>query len=180
MMHALQTPSLHMFAAILGASLSACAGSAPKAEASRAPADEAPAPASPETADSASDGAEERPVAAPTASFAAEKERTEEEAKDDDDASPAQAVDATSRESSEIKRKEALPGELRLHVLKFDEHLKAEVLSCDGARPHRDAICSIAERICAMESPSTTKSADCSRAQESCEKARTQYQKKCG
>jgi hypothetical protein len=87
----------------------------------------------------------------------------------------APAGSAPSREKKEAD----LGEELRLQILTLNDALRPEALSCAGAKPHQEAICSLAERICEMESPSTIKGADCTKAQESCQKARKQYQAKC-
>jgi hypothetical protein len=187
MTHASKTLSPHPFAVLLCMSLSGCAaGSAPQREASRVPAQDAAAPASPESSGT-SDTLEESVQAEPAARPVAEKEQPREEAAHDeaDLSAEAEDSDAGGVPGSMPKKKLPLPDELRLpeelrlRVLEFEKRFGAEVQSCDGAEPLKDAICSIAERICAMESPSTTKSAECARAQESCEKARKQYQKKC-
>lgn len=64
----------------------------------------------------------------------------------------------------------------------FDQQLEPSQLSCAGARPHRDAICSIAERICEIASsgPSTTGGARCADAQKSCTDAKSRYKARCG
>ena len=74
----------------------------------------------------------------------------------------------------------SLQEQLEQRMIRFEGSLGTIELSCSGAAPHRDAICSIAERICEMEEgPTTAPSEECSRAQESCKKAKDKFAEKC-
>lgn len=178
-----KTPSTYIPAAFLFA-LTACGGSRPQKSETATP---APSTEEARASDSVLSAPEDRP-AAPGASNkgATERESPAEESADLDESGP--TLDSGEQSSAEPdesgpkqEKKSRTPlGELELQVLDFNESMKAEALSCDGARPQMDSICAIAERICEMEGPSTTKSSDCSRAKESCERAKKQFQQKCG
>jgi hypothetical protein len=75
-------------------------------------------------------------------------------------------------------------GSLTQAVNAFDNALGAERLSCAGARPHRDAICTIAERLCGPtegEPTATDKElADCEQARTACVIAQARYRDRCG
>ncbi len=72
--------------------------------------------------------------------------------------------------------------DLRAATSAFDESLGAKELSCEGARPHRDAICEIAKRLCelSVKTPSSGERDDCVTANRACEKAQRKYQARCG
>ncbi len=84
----------------------------------------------------------------------------------------------------EEKRKSAFgPEPLQVEIDSFDDALEPRQLSCEGARPHRDAICAIAERLCELpaERPSTIRpSASCEGARQSCDAAKTKFKSRCG
>jgi len=86
--------------------------------------------------------------------------------------------------TQEEKRKSAVgPEPLQVAIDSFDDALEPQKLSCEGARPHRDAICAIAERLCELpaERPSTTRpSASCYDARHSCDAAKTKFKARCG
>jgi hypothetical protein len=70
--------------------------------------------------------------------------------------------------------------QLSVETGQFAKAIAPEQLSCDSARPHRDAICEIATRICELssKSPSSTGS-DCESAKSSCVDARRKYKERC-
>lgn len=187
MTYAFSPLSRHIPATFLFVCLTACAGS--RSQETEAPAQVPLAAAAP---------AEESSVSDSAASGASERAETKE-AEGEAEKEPAPEDDAPFEESDrsfesggppptapaaaefEPDKKSRTPTrDLDRKVLDFNQILNAEALSCDGAKPQRDAICSIAARICEMEGPGATKGADCSRAQESCQKAKTQYREKCG
>ncbi len=74
-----------------------------------------------------------------------------------------------------------LSEELFAAQIGYSEALAPEHLSCQGAIPFRDAICSIAERVCsAAASPSIQGERDCQRARRACDAARQKYAEQCG
>ena len=82
--------------------------------------------------------------------------------------------------SQKKKERFSLMESLQVEALGLDESFRPGELSCSGAVPHRDAICSIAERICNLDSPSALEGAkDCEKAKKSCSDAKTRYDKKC-
>ena len=66
----------------------------------------------------------------------------------------------------------------------FDIAMTPNRLSCAGARPHLEAICDIADRLClppADDSEQTNAArADCEQARERCDEARTRFRQHCG
>lgn len=100
-------------------------------------------------------------------------------------AAPAPALEESS--ASPAKQKSS-PPETELNRLTavrglFEEALEPERLSCEGARPLRDAICEIAERLCDLSAkpPSSTNSnEECTTARSSCEQAQRKYKERCG
>lgn len=65
----------------------------------------------------------------------------------------------------------------------FAAAMDPSALSCSGALPLRDAICQLAERICALTGPNASTEAaerDCKRARASCDKAKQSYAGRCG
>ena len=66
----------------------------------------------------------------------------------------------------------------------FDNALAPEHLSCAGAQPHRDAICSIAERLCELPDGEReltgAQEEDCEHARDACKTARARYRDRCG
>jgi|GEM_PF-1596657 len=64
----------------------------------------------------------------------------------------------------------------------FQQALDPEALSCAGALPRRDAICSLAEKICELTPPTHSLSAqeDCDKARSACTDAKAAYRKRCG
>lgn len=155
-----------LLAPLLGL-LAACAAQAPAQKQS------AEAPASPSREEPVADDAEQ--------SGASSDESTAPSP-----SAPAQAAAAPPAEPKEkgrsFKRGDALLG-LSEHQASLLDSLRADALSCGGARPHRDAICEIARRICELQSssPSTTSpEASCSEATQSCESAQRRFREKCG
>lgn len=61
----------------------------------------------------------------------------------------------------------------------FDIFLAPGELSCGSARPHLDAICSIAERLCRPAPDSLHRDEDCKSATQSCQNAKKRFQAKC-
>jgi hypothetical protein len=148
-------------------------------------AEKAASPASPaeETADV--DGAP-APGAAQAPAPAAEPLPAAESARDTGEASPrAPSIESNASPAAPEKKLVAGPqtnDDLRAATSAFDESLGANALSCDGARPHRDAICEIAKRLCELQvkAPSSTERDDCVTANQACEKAQRKYQARCG
>jgi hypothetical protein len=90
--------------------------------------------------------------------------------------------DAALRDEEAADSKTELD-QLSLEARYFDESLSPTALSCAGAKPHRDAICAIAERLCELSTtgPSTTgPGARCVEAKQSCESARSRFKARCG
>lgn len=112
------------------------------------------------------------------------------ESEEDASADEAGAFDGPAPESEAepslevTEKKERSPAsmlaELDGYLVSFDAQLDPQRLSCDGARPIKDAICSIAQRICDLSDPgSLNKPADCKRASDACKKAQSDYDDKC-
>lgn len=190
MTHAPKSPPLLIALALIACFTSACASSARQSE-SRAPTTAETTADSRPSSDSTAEAVHEHQPAESAAAANGEVEGTSEETQSvpqenfDEDGHSRNSGEAAPTEpalsgSNREKKKVSLVGELQLQVLNFNESVKAETLSCDGAKPFKDAICSLAGRICEMEVPSTVQSADCTQAQESCEKAKKHYQAKCG
>ena len=186
------TPAIR--ATILTMVLASCALVATGCGSSRAPSsksaesmgsgDAAPAEAPPKIA-------QEEPGAE---GAAADGEAAEEEdaMTDADGMSPAQTTSESSydmegeslkEEKSPQKSKKdqrtSLTEGLEMSVAAFDNSLDAEDLSCDGALPHREAICSIAKRLCDLKDALSGKR-PCTAATESCEQAKKRFKEKCG
>lgn len=68
---------------------------------------------------------------------------------------------------------------LHAQVDAFDVFLAPGELSCGGARPHLDAICAIAERLCGAGPDTLNSDKDCQAATQSCQSAKKRYQEKC-
>ena len=64
----------------------------------------------------------------------------------------------------------------------FQQAVDPEALSCAGALPRRDAICSLAKKICDLTSPTHSLAAqkDCEKAQSACTNAKATYKGRCG
>jgi len=64
----------------------------------------------------------------------------------------------------------------------FTRAMDPSALSCSGALPLKDAICTLADRICALAAGHTEDAAerDCKRARSSCDKAKQSYAGRCG
>jgi len=64
----------------------------------------------------------------------------------------------------------------------FARAIDPSALSCSGALPLKDTICTLAERICALAPEGSSKSAqkDCKSARASCDKAKQSYSGRCG
>jgi hypothetical protein len=64
----------------------------------------------------------------------------------------------------------------------FQQAIDPEALSCAGALPRRDAICSLAKKICELTPPTDSLSAqkDCEKAQSACTNAKASYKGRCG
>jgi hypothetical protein len=63
----------------------------------------------------------------------------------------------------------------------FQEAIDPEALSCAGALPRRDAICSLAAKICELSTPtSLSAQKDCEKAQSACTNAKATYRSRCG
>ena len=149
-----------------------------------APVDEASASEEEDSAGSAS-GADGERVGATTEAQSAPSEDEAAEGELD----PAAESDAARLEpepapaspepGTENERKLRLASDLHAELQALEESLHPKRLSCEGAKPHQDAICSIAARICEMDQPSTTKSGDCEQAEKSCKRAKQRYEDKC-
>jgi hypothetical protein len=103
----------------------------------------------------------------------------------DDDYSRRPAIEPNDTAVSKEKKlapDTAPSDDLRAAESAFDRTLDAESLSCDSARPHRDAICEIAKRLCdlSVKTPSSDGRDDCVTANQACEKAQRKYQARCG
>lgn len=139
---------------------------------------------------------ESAPASEPTAARL-EASGAAESAADDASAEQAPAAPAMAPEKPEKKEglapyDEEAPGkaasrrdvdQLATEQRAFDDDIAPSALSCSGARPHRDAICSIAERLCELppERPSTTRpSARCEEARQTCTQARSRFKERCG
>lgn len=71
--------------------------------------------------------------------------------------------------------------QLAAALVDFRSQMGAEELSCAGARPLRESICSLAERICKSSDPSSIDSKkQCTEAQKTCSEADRSYRNKCG
>lgn len=146
-----------------------------------APVDEARDSEEEDSAGTASGGDGER-VEAPAE---AQSTPSEDEAAEGD-LDPTAEQDAARLDSApspdtgtEKTKKVRLVSDLHAELQALDESLHPERLSCEGAKPHQDAICSIATRICEMEQPSTTTSRDCKQAKKSCKRAKQRYEEEC-
>lgn len=162
---------------IVLAALAALAGCSRAAAPSRSKAAEAAAPA---------------PAPAEEAAPAGTKDASDLEGETDDlrsdEAQPGEKKEGPSL--SEAPASEAKPwgqeGEepedrLRLEEEKFTQAIEPSALSCSGALPRRDAICTLAERICDL-APSQVpgrEHEDCTKARASCEKAKRAYAGRC-
>lgn len=145
---------------------SACARAPQEAPASAAKESPAPAPAE------------------PAAASTFDQKEADDAAPRSEQAPVAPSIAAEEGPGSE-KRKAAADSDTRLFEENraFDGAMQPTALSCDGARPHRDAICSIAERLCELpaEEPSTTQpNRRCSDARYSCSRAKDKFKARCG
>lgn len=133
------------------------------------------------------EGAQQPESVAPPASPSKEIRRTTESKKENE------AVGATLDAEEEpaaapaddlLERKEAGPSpELRLAAEQdaFDAALDPTELSCAGARPHRDAICSLAARLCKQEGDAVLDAdKQCEGAKQQCDSVRERYREACG
>jgi hypothetical protein len=160
-------------ASIVALLLSACGGMA-------APASKEPAPAGEEPA---AEPAEETSAGAPPAG--AERAAEQDAGMSDDeseDAAPATEASMDLDASSSEKKDKAsdLMTDLAEYRNDLDDVLRPKTLSCNDAKPIVDAICSISERICNMDDPtSLNQPRDCKRAKKACDQAKQSYGDKC-
>lgn len=115
-------------------------------------------------------------------------DETDEEAP----AGSAEEREAIEQHSNELEESEARPissagkgselmGRLRQEEAGLARALQPAALSCQGADPRRDAICSIAERLCEdSQGLTSARERDCERARRACERARSRYEDVCG
>ncbi len=169
-----------IFSALLLTSLGLGACSANRAYESSAR-ETSPSAQPPLNEDTSAAGADGDAPGAPKKSEAPEDEgETMEEERErisaDSEAPAPPGAEPAASENKEMSEMEQLSA--RLDAL--ERSLDPKQLSCEGARPHQEAICAIAERICELEGPSTTKSSDCKSAEESCERAKKRFSQKCG
>lgn len=123
--------------------------------------------------------AERRAPGTTTGEDAADFEASEGESEAPlDDSAPSEPEGAAPSTGPEDPK--ALVLTLRESRSLLDDALGTTSLSCDGALPHRDAICSIARRICDLDADDFADGAHaCKRAKESCQSAKRRYRQKC-
>lgn len=148
-----------------------------------APASQAETPAqaqkpSPEPSDAAGPAAAERDEAYEAHEAAPEDDQPAERKKDALGA--AQKSGAPESATADLARLDAEEAE-------FEDALSPTVLSCGGALPRREAICTLAARICDLAHEEPTASGrkhaaedDCKKASASCDKAKKIYAQSCG
>jgi hypothetical protein len=126
---------------------------------------------------------------APSQEAPSEQDDAEKASEPHEEESKAQSPGAFDQEprSAEQKRKTrlSLMEGVDTEMLSLESAIQPEQLSCSGAAPHRDAICSLAERICNINGPSTdgqlgSESArDCEKAKKTCSEAKKRYAQRC-
>jgi hypothetical protein len=149
-----------------------CGRAAPQAPADRV----APAPAAQAGEAREPERADEIPADVP--SDHAEEEKLEKKKADAEEPSLSRPPAAGGPLPSDDEQLEQLGREER----QFQQALDPEALSCGGALPRRDAICSLAEKICELSPPDYSLSAqeDCDKARSACTDAKAAYRKRCG
>lgn len=104
----------------------------------------------------------------------------EQEENEESSESPGTFDDEPHSVAQKRKNRISMMETLETELLGLDNAFRPEHLSCSGAEPHRDAICSIAERICNLSStPSLEAAQDCEKAKKSCSDAKKRYEQKC-
>ncbi len=159
----------------LGCALACGAAQKEPSSADAAPAPAAQGPSAPSTA-----------AEPPRAEAAAPAPALEAAPRTDESYGPTPKREAEDTDAAQEKK--LAPGgapnrDLRTATSAFDQALGADTLSCEGARPHRDAICEIAKRHCdlSVKTPSSSgEQDDCVTANQACEKAQRKYQARCG
>ena len=160
--------------------LGACSRGAPQKAAEVAPA--AAPEASRQPADDAAAGEKEAPASTmPPVPDADDQAPGKREAAGDPVLSQAPSEEALGPkplESPEQDEVDRLESEER----QFQQAIDPEALSCAGALPRRDAICSLAKKICDLTSPTHSLAAqkDCEKAQSACTNAKATYKGRCG
>lgn len=169
---------------------SACQSSSSSQKDAAAPATEA---ASAEGAEPAEEGAAPASAALDAEPRAAPAKRSEEKQEEPEFKKESKASGASLPATEELgappaddlleREQPSVTVELRLAAEQdaFDAALEPTELSCSGARPHRDAICALAERLCQQRRDAVLDAADqCKAAQEQCDSVRARYREACG
>ena len=130
----------------------------------------------------------ESPQASATEGAAAGEYRSEEEAAFEEEAPAEVAAEVESdvaegAEGAENKAEKMSATQLQGHLAEslsgFEDSMNPKELSCKGAVPYKDAICSIAARLCSDEDPTSLNKKDCTDAQKSCKEANKRLKKSC-
>lgn len=121
--------------------------------------------------------------AAPASTAVEEEAVPQRESESADSAKESEKSEALAEDDSAEPGKESAGGpsgqiDFNQELELFEQQMNPSELSCDGAKPHLEAICGIAKRICESSNMLQAKT-DCQTAQSSCEKARARFRSKC-
>lgn len=167
-------------ALVLSVTLSACAGGTPKSSKEPALATQEPA-AEPTEESAARDSGAGGPHSDASSRPATKEASSEDEFGEAEEAAPRGSADLDAAPAEKKEKGTDLMESLSDYRHELDELLRPKALSCDGAKPIVDAICSISERICNTEDPSSlNQPADCKKSKNACDKAKKNYDDKCG
>lgn len=130
------------------------------------------------------------PIRAAASEVTAKKKESQREAVLQEEVGEGASDGAAEEEPGSLTRDELLDEEqpaaplpLRLAAEQdaFDAALDASELSCSAAGSHRDAICAIAERLCARKGTSVVATDEqCKAAEDQCKSVRERYRDACG
>jgi hypothetical protein len=167
-----------MFVVLAGGLMSSCAKSSNKEAAQPAV---AATPVDGEGDLRAASAAEALPAAPPVGPSPKKREQSPGSLDAEADGEPKSA--AAEESSVEAQAIQAEPTDslkaLQAQMDALDVFLAPGELSCGSARPHLDAICSIAERLCGEDPDSLHKDEDCKSATQSCQNAKKRFRLKC-